>query len=215
MIVLDIWAGGTSFWKELRALNPWIKAVYCWDLESTWRPKAIDWRDENYWVVQKLASRVRASISRLGKVLTPEEIENYIGDRVEWVFRVNARYEDLHMFPEECFDVITINSPHPYMPPRNPEFSDMICSRLKPWWIAYSSHTQKNMIVGIEKMEMVHQGAYKDSSLFGHYTLVLENKGELIIPKWRTLRSNLMIPWKYAPVFKTWINPWYAIHKKK
>lgn len=145
MLALDIWAGNTSFWKDFKSLNPKIKTVICWDLVF----KRQEYSEEN-----SILENMRVFLSRFSKILSQNELQEVITKSKSWIFRVLARYQDIP-FPDESCDIITLNSPHPYMTPWESWIKEFL-RVLKPGWIFYFWHsTDINVDFSPEIMEIL------------------------------------------------------------
>lgn len=181
MLALDIWAGNTSFWKDFKALNPQIKTVICWD--------PIFQRQE-YSDVNSISENIWVFLSRFSKILSQNELQEVITKSKSWVFRVLATYQDIPL-PDESCDIVTLNSPHPYMMPWEKWFWEFL-RVLKPGWIFYCWHsTDINVIFPQEIMKILWSGKF----WFWKDRLWVLDEFDLRFPMSSVIRNNFL--WSY------------------
>lgn len=142
MKVLDIGAGNTSFWRQLKWLNPQIKTVICGDIQFQKREYDLD---------EGILTNIGVFLSKFSKILTKEELEQVIEKTKKWVFKVFADYRDIPL-DDESMDMVTLNSPHPLMYPGKAGFEEMK-RVLKKWWVFYFWHS-KDITVSFDENEM-------------------------------------------------------------
>lgn len=152
MLVLDIWAGNTSFGKKLKNLNPQIKTVICGDIRFQKREYDLD---------ESILENLAIFISRFSKVLSKEQLDMVVSETKSWVFKVFAKYADIP-FWDESVDIVTLNSPHPLMPVGIAWFEE-IQRVLKKWGIFYFWHSMglKNWFLEEGKMKLIGEGDFR------------------------------------------------------
>lgn len=194
MIALDIWAGNTTFWKQLKLINPQIKTVFCWD--PIFRPKEYD-------LSQSILSNILVFLSRFSKVLSVEEINEVIEKSKSWVYKIIAEYKKIPL-EDNFLDLVTLNSPHPLMYPGKVWF-DEFRRVLKPGWVFYFGHSKSiNLEFDEKEFKLIWSGEF----YYGWWNIAklpLQNLDFTMSP---VMKNNLIV----SEMLKKWLmknRPWY------